>query len=1558
MITQFFLVLAQDSTPPQYSLNSTNSTAAGKPVEFRLKWADDVGLSGYIFSTNNTGTWFNDSFTKMTGTGNWSNVTLPYELSIDNDTVALWHFNSVNTTNYTLDESDNHNDGYLGNGNSENVPSLVGGKLSNGLQFDGSDDYILVPNSSSLALSDDTFTIEVWVKTSSQTNQGIFDKYSWNINLYLYDDGIVEFYVWAKTGDDIDLYSTTNISDGDWHHIAAVVDKPNSIGKLYIDGVEEDSTASGTTETYTDGDIYIGTDTWDYFNGIIDEVKIYNRSLSADEIYRDYATSLPLNSTEGTLIQWKVYANDTSDNWNASEEFSFVTPDETSPQVTILSPSNISYPNNTIWFNVTLNEAGSVCLVEISGTNHTLTNSTGNWNYLNNTLSDGNYTTSFYCNDTAGNMGIGDISFTIDKDPPHIEFIPPTPGNDTYTNKNYTYVNVSVEDVGQTSSFIDWDRSLVGYWAMDWYKSTGVYDNSTYNNFGTFNGGLGTDNITTGKFGSALEFDGDNDYVNVTHSDSLNITQEITLESWVYLSELKGINPILRKGSTFIHDLNEDGVVDGLDLTIVGFHYGSLEGEPKYWRRADINGNGVVDMGDMNIVSVNLGDSTELWSLIQAENVTESQNRNYKFLFSLGESRRIVSSRSLTSDDVGKWFYIAATYNGSSLSLYINGQLDSSVSATGNINSTSENLHIGNATYLDTFNGTIDEIRIWNRSLTQEQIKASYNSSVYRLYHNFTNLREGSHECYAYAIDIRGNSNTSSTRLFTIDISPPTFNVMTLTPSSEADVDPNVQINITTNVTDELVGMDTVIFQYKQEGAGTWINDTMDYNSGTGLYENASLTPTLPGTWNYRIWANDTVGNADIYNETNLSVQYEYTWTRSPASFGVVSGIITTTSDVGVLTINNTGDYTLNFDLSSNWGNIFYNVTEPFDLAAKGVKVINVTATFSGATREDDITITIDATSANADPSDSTTNATLASYTGGPYFDVSIVTYSAVVAQSQSGIILSSKLRNIGNETATNTWLNWTLPTGWTNTSGNLTQNISNLTVGSTAWNNLTVNIDPETASATEVTITVAASSTENITDSYSESITVICNSTDGVCGLGCTAETDTDCQTRTTTESSGAGGVGGGRAPSITSEQREKLFQTQETYELVRGREQNFTLKVENQLNGILENVEVSISGFLAQYLRVKPKLVERITINRSFDFTIWIEAPKYFTRGEHNLNFTITGTVNKTRIIESRLVTLIIYEVSREEAESYLNESVKLIEEMKNYELNTKEVENLLSKARDNFNNKNYEEVKILYESIKEKKEEAFETLSLLEDLKKMLKEAEYKGLEVPKTGRLILLSKAALDRGDYELALKRADDARTTYALETLGKFNFRAFIGNNWPEVSVAIIGLSISLCFAIFSIRFNFINERLKELKEEEGILLDLIKEVQRECFERGKLSMKEYMETLIQYEKRFNQVIQETIKLETKKTYLFKPFKKEDERLLEERKKLLNLIKETQRLYLEAGKLESRIYENRMKSYAERLAEIEEKLATLEAKKVVKKSKFYVLVEKMKSIFR
>lgn len=61
---------------PQFFDNSTNSTEVGDPIEFRLRWTDDTALSGYFLSFNNdSGTFTNDTWTRMEGIGNWSNVT-------------------------------------------------------------------------------------------------------------------------------------------------------------------------------------------------------------------------------------------------------------------------------------------------------------------------------------------------------------------------------------------------------------------------------------------------------------------------------------------------------------------------------------------------------------------------------------------------------------------------------------------------------------------------------------------------------------------------------------------------------------------------------------------------------------------------------------------------------------------------------------------------------------------------------------------------------------------------------------------------------------------------------------------------------------------------------------------------------------------------------------------------------------------------------------------------------------------------------------------------------------------------------------------------------------------------------------------------------------------------------------------------------------------------------------------------------------------------------------------------------------------------------------------
>jgi len=64
-----------DITPPVWSDVGTNDTLAGQPTLFQVKWTDSGGMSGFIFGTNNTGIWVNDTWTPISGQVGWSNVT-------------------------------------------------------------------------------------------------------------------------------------------------------------------------------------------------------------------------------------------------------------------------------------------------------------------------------------------------------------------------------------------------------------------------------------------------------------------------------------------------------------------------------------------------------------------------------------------------------------------------------------------------------------------------------------------------------------------------------------------------------------------------------------------------------------------------------------------------------------------------------------------------------------------------------------------------------------------------------------------------------------------------------------------------------------------------------------------------------------------------------------------------------------------------------------------------------------------------------------------------------------------------------------------------------------------------------------------------------------------------------------------------------------------------------------------------------------------------------------------------------------------------------------------
>ena len=94
--------------------------------------------------------------------------------------------------------------------------------------------------------------------------------------------------------------------------------------------------------------------------------------------------------------------------------------------------------------------------------------------------------------------------------------------------------------------------------------------------------------------------------------------------------------------------------------------------------------------------------------------------------FNLPDVGTLYSSNNIQTN---KWYYIVATYDGSKMRIYINGELDNESSASGLIGSSNPNVNtvIGaqsSSAYF--FKGIIDEVYIWNRALTPQEIKERF----------------------------------------------------------------------------------------------------------------------------------------------------------------------------------------------------------------------------------------------------------------------------------------------------------------------------------------------------------------------------------------------------------------------------------------------------------------------------------------------------------------------------------------------------------------------------------------------------------------------------------------------------------------------------------------------------------------------------------------------------------------------------------------------------------------------------------------------------------------
>jgi hypothetical protein len=165
-------------------------------------------------------------------------------------------------------------------------PVWTTGQIQGALLLDGNGDYVDCGNSSSFNLTD-AITVTAWIKVH------VFDKYvqavvnkgdsAWRLQRANLNN--IGFHCTMQSGSLLSLNSSVNVHDGQWHHVAGVYDGRE--GRLYVDGIVDASQAMSGSIAANNFPVWIGANSeyqGKHWNGLIDDVRIYDVALSDQEI--------------------------------------------------------------------------------------------------------------------------------------------------------------------------------------------------------------------------------------------------------------------------------------------------------------------------------------------------------------------------------------------------------------------------------------------------------------------------------------------------------------------------------------------------------------------------------------------------------------------------------------------------------------------------------------------------------------------------------------------------------------------------------------------------------------------------------------------------------------------------------------------------------------------------------------------------------------------------------------------------------------------------------------------------------------------------------------------------------------------------------------------------------------------------------------------------------------------------------------------------------------------------------------------------------------------------
>ncbi len=607
-----------------------------------------------------------------------------------------------------------------GRGNAGTVSGATrttAGKIGSALSFDGVDDLVTVADSASLDLTTRA-TLEAWVFPTALGG-------SWRTAVLKEQAGQLVYALYANndfgrpsghlfTTGDLFSNGTAQLPLNAWSHLAMSWD--GTTQRLYVNGLPVASRAVAGTLPNGAGPLrFGGNGVWpEWFAGRLDEIRVYDRALSQAELQADMTapvtcngsqppqspvlavskSALSFTATEGGAsppAQTFDVANSGggSLSFTAGESVPWLSLSPASgsaPATVTVTPSIAGLAPGTYTTPITVTAAGAsgspktvdVTLtvspgptLSVAPTNLAFSATQGGANPAAQTVS-------------VTNSGGGSLSFTASDDQtwlavaPASGTAPSTPSVSTniaglapgsYTGTvtiSAAGASGSPKTVGVTltvNSAPPAGTAPVGAWGFDETSGTTVTDGSGRGNNGTIAGAVRT---TAGKFGSALTFDGVNDWVTVADSASLDLSTRATLEAWVFPTAL---------GAS--------------------------------WRTAMLK--------------------EQPGQLVYALYANNDIARPSGHLFTTGD----LFSNGTAALPLNAWSHLAMSWDGTTQRLYVNGNQVASRALAGTLPNSAGALRFGgNGVWPEWFAGRLDEIRIYDRALSQAELQTDMTKPV------------------------------------------------------------------------------------------------------------------------------------------------------------------------------------------------------------------------------------------------------------------------------------------------------------------------------------------------------------------------------------------------------------------------------------------------------------------------------------------------------------------------------------------------------------------------------------------------------------------------------------------------------------------------------------------------------------------------------------------------------------------------------------------------------------------------------------------------------------